>query len=95
MNREARSEDARTEGTVNIEFRTRMETTMKTTILKTALAAVAIAAALGAKADEAYVMAYHKDCDHSLHLAVSDDGRAWRAVNGDRPVVDGRAVALQ
>ena len=95
MNQKARSEDARTEETVNIEFRTRMETTMKTTFLKTALAAVAIAAALGAKADEAYVMAYHKDCDHSLHLAVSDDGRAWRAVNGDRPVVDGRVVALQ
>ena len=55
MNRKARSEDARTEETVNIEFRTRMETTRKTTILKTALAAVAIAAAIRMRWDDKVV----------------------------------------
>ena len=46
--------------------------------------------------DDAYVMVYHKDCDHSLHMAVSDDGLAWRAVRfADAPVVRGRDIAEQ
>lgn len=44
---------------------------------------------------DSYVMVYHKDCDHSLHMAVSDDSYNWRAVNGDKPVVDGKEIAEQ
>ena len=25
----------------------------------------------------AYLMVYHKDADHSLHMALSRDGRKW------------------
>lgn len=43
-----------------------------------------------------YLMVYHKDCDHSLHMAVSDDSYNWRAVReGDKPVMDGREIAEQ
>ncbi len=42
-----------------------------------------------------YVMVYHKDADHSLHMAVSDDSYNWRAVNGDKPVVKGEDIAVQ
>ncbi len=45
--------------------------------------------------DMSFVMVYHKDCDHSLHMAVSDDSYNWRAVNGDRAVVSGRDIAEQ
>ena len=40
-------------------------------------------------------MVYHKDADHSLHMAVSDDSYNWRAVNGDKPVVKGEDIAVQ
>lgn len=44
----------------------------------------------------AYLMVYHKDCDHSLHMAVSDDSYNWRAVReGDKAVVDGKDIAEQ
>ena len=43
----------------------------------------------------AYVMVYHKDADHSLHMAVSDDSYSWRAVNGDKAVVRGEDIAVQ
>ena len=35
----------------------------------------------------AYLMVYHKDCDHSLHMAISYDGYVWTALNNDRPVI--------
>ena len=43
----------------------------------------------------AYVMVYHKDADHSLHMALSRDGYTWKALNGDKPVVSGDTVAQQ
>ena len=43
----------------------------------------------------AYVMVYHKDADHSLHMALSRDGFNWKALNGDQPVVRGDTVAQQ
>lgn len=43
----------------------------------------------------AYVMVYHKDQDHGLHMAVSDDGYTWTALNGDKPVVAGDTIAMQ
>ena len=41
----------------------------------------------------AYVMVYHKDADHSLHMALSRDGYSWTALNNDRPIVNGDSIA--
>lgn len=43
----------------------------------------------------AYVMVYHKDCDHSLHMAVSYDSYDWKALNNDKPVISGDSIAVQ
>lgn len=43
----------------------------------------------------AYLMVYHKDQDHGLHMAISYDGYAWRALNADRPVIAGDTIARQ
>lgn len=43
----------------------------------------------------AYLMVYHKDADHSLHMALSRDGYSWKALNGDKPVVSGDTIAQQ
>ena len=43
----------------------------------------------------AYLMVYHKDADHSLHMALSRDGYSWTALNNDRPIVNGDSIAQQ
>lgn len=43
----------------------------------------------------AYLMVYHEDRDHGLHMAVSQDGYTWTALNDDRPVIDGDTIAMQ
>ena len=43
----------------------------------------------------AYLMVYHKDADHSLHMALSRDGRKWTALNDDKAVVKGDTIAQQ
>lgn len=43
----------------------------------------------------AYLMVYHKDQDHGLHMAISRDGYTWTALNDDRPVIDGDTIAVQ
>lgn len=43
----------------------------------------------------AYLMVYHKDCDHGLHMAVSYDGYKWTSVNDDKPVISGDTIAQQ
>lgn len=43
----------------------------------------------------AYLMVYHKDADHGLHMAVSYDGYTFKAVNADRPVIGGDTIAMQ
>lgn len=43
----------------------------------------------------AYVMVYHKDCDHGLHMALSYDGRTWTSLNNDKPVISGDTIAAQ
>ena len=40
-------------------------------------------------------MVYHKDVDHSLHMALSRDGYSWTALNNDRPIVNGDSIAQQ
>ena len=59
----------------------------------------AILAAMGAhaqKADKsAYLMVYHKDADHSLHMALSYDSYTWTSLNDDKPVISGDTIAVQ
>ena len=43
----------------------------------------------------AYLMVYHKDQDHGLHMAVSMDGYTWTALNDDKPVIGGDSIAMQ
>ena len=40
-------------------------------------------------------MVYHKDQDHGLHIALSDDGYTWTALNDDKPVISGDTIAMQ
>lgn len=44
---------------------------------------------------KAYLMVYHKDEDHGLHMAISYDGRQFRALNDDAPVIAGDTIAGQ
>ena len=43
----------------------------------------------------AYVMVYHKDEDHGLHMALSYDGYTWTSVNDDQPIISGDSIAVQ
>ena len=44
---------------------------------------------------KAYLMVYHKDEDHGLHFAISRDGRQFKALNDDNPVIAGDTIATQ
>ncbi len=44
---------------------------------------------------KAYLMVYHKDEDHGLHFAISYDGKQFKALNNDKPVIDGDTIATQ
>ena len=44
---------------------------------------------------EAYLMVYHKDQDHGLHMAYSEDGYTWTAFNDDKPIIAGDTIAEQ
>lgn len=44
---------------------------------------------------EAYLMVYHKDQDHGLHMAYSEDGYTWTAFNDDRAIIAGDTIAEQ
>lgn len=43
----------------------------------------------------AYIMVYHKDVDHGLHMAVSYDSYTWTSLNDDKPVIAGDTIAVQ
>ena len=43
----------------------------------------------------AYLFVYCEDNTHALHLALSDDGYTFTALNGGKPVVGGDTIALQ
>ena len=43
----------------------------------------------------AYLMVYHKDADHGLHMAISYDGYAFHALNKDSAMIDGAKIASQ
>ncbi|MBR3757639.1 MAG: glycoside hydrolase family 43 protein [Bacteroidaceae bacterium] len=43
----------------------------------------------------AYLMVYHKDADHGLHMAISYDGLEFIALNDDKPLIAGDTIAEQ
>ena len=43
----------------------------------------------------AYLFAFHKDDDHSLHFALSPDGYTFTDVNRGKAVISGRDIAEQ
>lgn len=43
----------------------------------------------------AYLMVFHKDDTHSLHMAISRDGYSFTALNDGKPVIAGDTIALQ
>lgn len=43
----------------------------------------------------AYLMTYHSDADHGLHMAISRDGYTFTALNGGKAVVSGDSIAAQ
>ena len=43
----------------------------------------------------AYLMVYHKDADHGLHMAISRDGNTFTALNNDKPIFSGDTIAMQ
>lgn len=74
---------------------------LRKTLLFAMIAAVSLQSAVGRrrvpteKQKSAYLMVYHKDADHGLHMAVSYDGYTFKAVNSDRPVIGGDTIAMQ
>lgn len=54
-----------------------------------------LTSALFADKLEAYLMVYHKDQDHGLHMAYSEDGYLWTALNDDKPIIAGDTIAQQ
>lgn len=43
----------------------------------------------------AYLMVYHLDEDHGLHMAISKDGYTFTALNDNKPIIDGDTIADQ
>jgi len=43
----------------------------------------------------AYLMVFHKDEDHGLHMAISHDGYTFTALNDGQPVIAGDTIAEQ
>lgn len=43
----------------------------------------------------AYLMVFHSDKTHSLHMALSYDGYTFTALNNAKPVISGDTIALQ
>lgn len=70
---------------------------------RTASAAIAAIMAMGhmsaalpeEKDMAAYLMVYHSDATHSLHMAISRDGYTFTALNGGAPVINGDSIADQ
>lgn len=43
----------------------------------------------------AYLMVYHRDETHSLHIALSNDGYTFTALNDNNPIISGDTIADQ
>lgn len=70
--------------------------TLKTTILALTLTmAMPCMGQLREKDMGGYLMVYHKDQDHGLHMAVSYDGYEWTSLKNDKPIIAGDTIAMQ
>ncbi len=56
---------------------------------------LSLSATVNAQKLSAYLMVYHKDQDHGLHMAYSYDGYHWEALNDDKPIIGGDSIAVQ
>ena len=65
------------------------------TAIMISVAVSAGAASVGESDMGAYLMVYHKDADHGLHMALSRDGYIWTALNDDKPIFSGDSIARQ
>lgn len=65
--------------------------------MKKLLSTLMLLASLSVSAQKmaAYLMVYHKDQDHGLHMAYSTDGYQWTALNDDKPIIAGDTIAEQ
>ncbi|HTG65800.1 MAG TPA: family 43 glycosylhydrolase [Flavobacterium sp.] len=43
----------------------------------------------------AYLMVYHTDETHSIHMALSKDGYSFTSLNENKPIIDGKEIADQ
>ena len=50
---------------------------------------------MSGQGDGCYLMVYHKDNTHSIHMAISKDGYTFHALNKDKPVINGDTIAEQ
>ena len=64
-------------------------------LLPLAFASAASRKPIGEKKMKAYLMVFHRDDTHSLHMALSSDGYHFTALNNARPVISGDTIAEQ
>jgi hypothetical protein len=65
-------------------------------IMLAGIVVVALAQKLPAENEmSAYLMVFHKDDTHSLHMALSRDGYTFTALNDGKPVIAGDTIAKQ
>lgn len=64
-------------------------------LLPLAFASAAGRKPVGEKRMKAYLMVFHRDDTHSLHMALSSDGYHFTALNNARPVISGDTIAEQ
>lgn len=50
---------------------------------------------MSGQSDGCYLLVYHKDNTHSIHMAISKDGYTFHALNKDKPVINGDTIAEQ
>lgn len=73
----------------------RLNTLLASVMALTTLTPVSAQKQMSEKDFGAYLMVYHKDQDHGLHMAVSMDGYKWTSLADDRPIIAGDTIAEQ
>ena len=68
---------------------------MRKILLLMLIALVSLGASAQEKKMAAYLMVFHKDDTHSLHMALSRDGYTFTALNDGKPVIAGDTIAEQ
>lgn len=68
---------------------------LATALVAASAAAIQMLAAPAEKDMAAYLMVYHSDDTHSLHMAISRDGYIFTSLNNGAPVINGDSIADQ